>query len=479
MRSEIRTAIAVLATAAVLLGSATMALAADGDAADPAPAETTASGTPTATETTPSPSATETSPSPSTTAPTTPEPTETTSGPTPSPTTPAPAAPPTGAFTVTDAQVRWGVNDESNNRAFAPGTFNFFSAGRIGDPGAGNMKLNDSDRGATWSNGRAAGWSAASGNVMIQKYLDGAWAPATWAGLKTDTTGVTIPSTSGPFSGHEIVISGGTGTVDPTAGSASIQWAGSFTVIYYSGYSFFYVTDPKLTVTNGVGILTGTLSGFRSSMENLDAWQAVTPVPDVTLADLGRVDLGADLGFSAAPAYSGVAVNLAGDQVPQVRTGPWGSFPQSFIDYQTTSGTGAYWYSSGGSADAHKVAKPVTVSYAAGAPVKVAPPQVKKTKKAKKSTTENDAPQAPLARAIAPPGVTAPALALPPPSTTEAVQSAPVTTQLRPASTVIGARLAGDPTSTAGVWVLGGVLLAAAVLIIASPFAYTAIRRAD
>lgn len=48
--------------------------------------------------------------------------------------------------------------------------------------------------------------------------------------------------------------------------------------------------------------------------------------------------------------------------VEQVRTGPyWGSFPKSFVDFQQTTGLGAYWYSSGGAADPYKPALPITV----------------------------------------------------------------------------------------------------------------------
>ena len=35
------------------------------------------------------------------------------------------------AHQVSDAQLAWGLNDESNNRAFAPGTFNFLAAGAV------------------------------------------------------------------------------------------------------------------------------------------------------------------------------------------------------------------------------------------------------------------------------------------------------------------------------------------------------------
>ncbi|MCU1676259.1 MAG: hypothetical protein JWM93_1017 [Frankiales bacterium] len=434
MRSELRTALAVVATTAVLLTSATMAIA-DGDAAEPEPTATTAT-------------------------------TATTAEPTPEPTQTPPTVP-SGAFTVDDAQLRWGVNDESNNKAFAPGTFNFFSAGKIPDPGRGGVILPPSS------------WKQSDGDVRIEKYLDGAWTPATYAGLKTTSAGAVMTGTNGPFSHHEVVISGGTGTVDPTAGRATIQWTGSFTVLYYSGYSFFYVTDPRLTVSGGVGTLTATLSGFGSSMDDTSVWKAIAPAAGVTLAQLGVVDLTKDLGFSATPAYRGVAVSVPAGQSPQVRSGSaWGSFPQSFVDYQVSSGSGAYWYSSGGSADAHKIAKPVTVSYAAGAPVKVAPP--KKDAREKRPGPETDAPNAPSNTAVVPPAVSTPLLpgaAAAAPVAAAALRSGTALTQVRPVSTVLGAQPSADASDPTGLWLLGALLLAAAGLIAVSPFAHAAIQK--
>jgi hypothetical protein len=447
MRSDIRTALAALATAAVLMGSATMALAADPDPASPAPPGTSQSATTEPTGSQPTASQ-PTSPAPSAT----PSPTET---------HPTPDVP-TGAFTVTDAQMRWGVNDESNNRAFAPGTFNFFSAGKIPDPGRGGVIMPQSS------------WSQRSGNVSIEKYLDGRWSAATWAGLRTTSTGAAMSGTNGPFSNHEIVISGGTGTVDPGTGTATIQWAGSFTVLYYSGYSFFYVTDPMLTVTDGIGRLTATLSGYGSSMEDLEKWEAVPARPGVVLADLGRVDLAQDLGFSATPAYKGVRAPAGAAQ--NTDSPSWGSFPESFVEYQTASGTGSYWYSSGGSADAHKVAKPVTISYSAGAPVKVAPPKAVRRSTPSAGHRTRAAPEGQAAPASSPPlPLTGPAPVAPADGT--AVRAGGLAPQLRPVSTVIGLRRSDDAESTDALWVLGAVLLLAASLTAASPFAYSVLRK--
>ncbi|WP_051217973.1 hypothetical protein [Nocardioides insulae] len=284
-----------------------------------------------------------------------------------------PTSVPGGGVEITDAQLRWGLNNESNNRAFAPGTYNFLSAGRLGDPGEGGQMLSDAD---TWPNGRAAGWSASSGNVEIEKYLDSsaAYQPATWAGLSTGTDGKALPSaTAGGYSGHQVVLSGGTGALDTTTGDGRIAWKGSFTVAYYSGMSFFYVTDPVLTATAGRVKITATLGGYGSSMDDQSKWEPVSATR-VTLADLGHVDLSTELGFTRTPAYRGVKVSVPSPG--QVRTGKhWGAFPQSFVDYQRRAGTGSYWYSSGGSSDKAKPALPMTVSYDASSPVPPPSPQ--------------------------------------------------------------------------------------------------------
>ena len=447
MRYELRTALAALVTAAVVLGSATMALADDGDVVDPDPATTTATASP--------------DPSTTTDVPDDPDPSTSTPAPEPSETTPTVDVP-DGAFTVTDALFRWGVNDESNNKAFAPGTFNFFSAGKIANPGKGGVQLKE------------AGWKATSGKVRIEKYsaTSEKWTKATWAGLRTDTTGATMTSTNGPFSGHQVVVSGGKGTVDPAAKAATIQWTGSFTVVYYSGMSFFYVTDPKLTVKKGQGTVTATLSGYGSSMEDLTKWEAVAP-KKVTLADLGAVDVTQDLGFEVTPKYAGVKVTVANNQTQQVREGKqWGSFPQSFIDYQTASGSGSYWYSSGGAADAHKVAAPLAVSYSADDPVDTEEPS---SESGDTPDVTNDALTPPsIDVPVQPPGPAVPVVDAPGADDVLAGTSA---TQVRPVSTVTGATaLTADPR-TGPVWVLGAVILGLAALVGASPVAYGAMTR--
>ncbi|MCK5891913.1 HtaA domain-containing protein [Aeromicrobium sp.] len=248
--------------------------------------------------------------------------------------------------TVTGAVLRWGLNHESNNRAFAPHTFNFFRAGRLPDPGRGGVVMT------------SAQWTGVDGNVSIEKWDGSSYRPADWSGLSTDETGTTIPSpTSGKFSGHQVVFANGSGTVDPHAGAMSLTWDGDVTVVYYSGMSFFYLSDPTLDITGGSGTLTAELSGFASSQLDPTQWGSVAP-RRVTVATFSDATISADGVLQATPDYAGVLNGLP----EQVRTGAdAGSFPTDFIEFQQEAGAASYWFSSGGSTDRFKAALPVTV----------------------------------------------------------------------------------------------------------------------
>ncbi|SEC58874.1 Ig-like domain (group 3) [Nocardioides exalbidus] len=276
--------------------------------------------------------------------------------------TPAPAQ--AATTSITSAELRWELNSESTGGAFAPGTWNLFSAGRLDDPGAGGQTLRAADQGATWANGATAGWSSSDGNVTIEdKLASGGYAPTTWAGTRTSSTGATT-NTGATLSENVVSIANGTGTVDPVTDTGTISWDGDFTVVYYSGMSFFYVSDPELSVTNGTGKLTATLSGYGSDMDDPTAWSAL-PATEVTLADLTGVDLTTS-GFTVTPRYLGVTVTPPAGSSPQSTATPAtaGSFPQSFVDFQGLVGTASYWYSSGGSVDARKLTTPLNVTWA-------------------------------------------------------------------------------------------------------------------
>jgi len=258
---------------------------------------------------------------------------------------------------VTDAVFRWGLNEETGSGAFAPGTYNLLSAGAV--------EAVSADDPVTSSN-----WRQSAGAVeILKRQADGGYADATFDGLRTNASGQPV-DTNGITSGHVVQISGGTGEVDPDAGTATIRWTGTFTVAYHSGTSRFWVVDPLLRVdADGTGTVTATLGGYRTSMEDPTRFEALDPVPGIVVAQLSGVTVGTD-GIETTPLYRGVEVAV-GD-TPQLRTGAdWGAFPQSFVDFQQQAGQSSYWYSSGLSSDARKVAAPISIDYEPSPPVEV------------------------------------------------------------------------------------------------------------
>ncbi|KRB79572.1 hypothetical protein ASE01_22830 [Nocardioides sp. Root190] len=282
----------------------------------------------------------------------------------------AATAPAAHAATVSvdDAVLRWGINVESGSAAFAPGTWNLMSAGKVGNPGK-SQALKTADEGATWTDGAAAGWKNTDGNVTIEDLqTGGGYAPTTFVGTRQNAAGTTGTTGNGISGENQLVFRNGTGEVDVAANTASIQWDGDATILYYSGMTFFYLSDPELTVdADGTGEVTATVDGYAADMANPAVWNDLAD-QEVTLATLSGVDV-ATLGFTSTPAYTEVEYTAPASSSPQVRTGgSWGSFPSSFVDFQQLTGGGPYWYSTGGGADARKPTLPLEVSFDATPP---------------------------------------------------------------------------------------------------------------
>lgn len=281
------------------------------------------------------------------------------------------------AVQVDDATLRWGINTEVNSASFAPGTWNLLSAGRIGNPGAGGKTLTSGDDGATWSNGASAGWANQSGNVTVEDLqAGGGYAPTTFLGTRQNSAGVNGTTGNGINAETQLVFRHGTGTVDADANTASVQWDGDATVLFYSGMTFFHLADPELTVAaDGTGTLTATVDGYAASMADPTQWNDLAD-EEVTLATLSGVDVD-ELGLTTTPAYHEVEYDAPAGATAQSRTGVnWGAFPQDFVDFQQLTGGSSYWYSSGSSADVRKPATPLQVTFDATPP---APPAVEVT----------------------------------------------------------------------------------------------------
>jgi hypothetical protein len=250
--------------------------------------------------------------------------------------------------TIDDVTLTWSVNDESGGGAYFGGC-NFLSAGAAGNTGSARA----------WTEADGF-WKSAEGDVRIEKPTsDDDWAAPTWATKCQNAAGAAVGTGAGSTTGNRVVFSDGAGTVDLDAGTATVEWEGAFTVVYYGGLTYWTASDPVLTVNaDGTGTLTATGSGYGTSMEDQSIWEVITPQP-ITLADFKGVTL-SETGFNLAPEYRGVEVT----GVAQNKTGAdWGAFPQSFVDFQKLTGQSSYWYSSGGAADAKKPAQPVGVAW--------------------------------------------------------------------------------------------------------------------
>lgn len=267
--------------------------------------------------------------------------------------------PPSETRTVSDATLEWTISREADNGAFAPGQVNYWSAGR--------------------SDSTEATYVATDGDVTIlKKNASGTYVPigsesaVSWANRNRDGAGNVVTATNSFHLGQKVRISNGTGTVDSATGEATIEWDGTFTVNFYGQYVPFWLSDLKLTVdASGKGTLTATLGGYASDMSDPDVRVALPDTPNVVVAEIPNVwgSGTKETGFTNAPtAYVGTAVEVPAGLVPQLpkdaaNSAFWGSWPQSFVDFQQATGLGAYWYTSGGAADPKKVQDPISVAW--------------------------------------------------------------------------------------------------------------------
>lgn len=367
---------------------------------------------------------------------------------------PTPPPEPSTAVEVDGAVFRWGVSNQSNARSHNPAAINFLAAG-VADPGRGGATLKQSQ------------WRAAAGAVTIEKRTGSGWRRATWPGLGTSPGGAPI-GVYGPFSEHTVAIRSGSGTVDAAAGTASIAWQGTFTVVYYAGNSVFTVTDPRLDVADGRGSVTAVLGGFAADRDDTSSWEP-TPPRRVTIADLPAVSL-EELGFTAQPAYLGVRAqgsepqDLAGEHA--------GAFPPSFVGYLRELGIDQFWYSTGLRSDETKPALPLSVSWSATEVT--APPPSTGAEEDPEVTNEVVAPPA-GSPAPASPAPAAPAGAPVPPIAGSAAVPAPEPgLRQAPTNVALAAAPADSPRSHAaasgdGLWWATGLLLLAAALLLLVP----------
>lgn len=276
--------------------------------------------------------------------------------------------PPKGDLQLSNAQLRWGINVESNSGAFFGGC-NFLMAGQAGDAGSSRV----------WTANDGL-YQVADGNVRVEKPDgSGGWTAPSWSTKCLDHTGRAVTTNPAEIgTGTQVVIEEGTGNFDAAANELSVEWEGTFSVVYYGGMTYWWASDPVLELKNGNGTLTATLSGYGADMHDASKW---VPLGEhqVTLATLTGVSVN-DEGFVHLPDYAGVEVDIDADgpSVEQDRSASgWGAFPADFVEFHSLTGQQGYWYTSGGIRDPAKTAEPLYISFDAESAVDVdGPPRV-------------------------------------------------------------------------------------------------------
>lgn len=275
------------------------------------------------------------------------------------------------ALAITACAPDPGIPDTT--RAVQNATFEW-TISREADKGAYNGQVN------YWSAGQSdstqATYVPTDGNVTVLKRNSaggfvpiGADASVSWANKHKDGSGNVVTAFNAFHLGQKVRYANGTGTVNTATGAATIRWAGTFSVNFYGQLVPFWITDPTLTVdAGGAARITATMGGFASSQENPEVRVPLTPRSGVVIAEFANVYAGgsATTGWTSPTRFLGTTVTTTG--APQVakstaNAAHWGAWPQSFVDFQSATGLGDYWYSSGGAADARKPQDPVTVSY--------------------------------------------------------------------------------------------------------------------
>ena len=361
-------------------------------------------------------------------------------------------------FEVTDARLRWGLNEEAGSGSFA-GECNFLSAGAVGNTGGSKA----------WT-AQDGHFSARDGAVTIEKPVATSsgpqYRPVSFADRCKDANGRPVSASNPRGTGIQAVLDGGTGRIDPASGDAKISWQGSVTVVFYGGMTYWWFTDPVLEVKNGRGTLTATAGGYGTSRDDMSSWERL-PATKIVLAELPEVSLRGEKGFSTLPAFLGVKVDVPKGAPSQLRTGEgWGSFPQSFVDFQEGTGQQAFWYSSGGARDVAKPATRLSVSYDAADPDDpVAPDPDDDAPGGDKDEPQpkNPVKPRPAPQPVAPPGINAPPAAM---SAGAAAATAPTLPSAVPATTVLPlVAVSNDALADTGATPAPAVLAFAAILL--------------
>ncbi|MEB4615144.1 hypothetical protein OOT08_10890, partial [Leucobacter sp. M11] len=242
---------------------------------------------------------------------------------------------------LTDLRLDIALNAEYQSADSRGGICNFFSAGAGGE------------------------FRQAEGDVSIVK-LD-----ADGAAQRPSRASICLPM-EGTSINQRARFAHGAGTLDPDTGAGQVRWSGAFTANAYGGLVPWTVTDPVLTVAaDGSGELRAIAGGHGANMDNPEGGFPLES-REVTLAtfpaisiDGGTIEIAPDFAgldyFPLLEAGNPAAGRSAESAIPAELKdrGPWGSWPESLVDFHYESGLASYWHTSGGSADSNKAPLPL------------------------------------------------------------------------------------------------------------------------
>lgn len=262
--------------------------------------------------------------------------------------------------TVNNAVLEWTLSREADSATFAPGQVNYWSAGQSDSTQATYVPTNGN---ATVLKRNAAGVFVPIGSEPS----------VNWTNRTRNGAGTVVTVSNGLRLGQKVRFTQGTGTVNTATGAATIQWTGTFSVNFYGQFVPFWIINPRLNVSaGGAATLTANMGGFASSIDNPEVRTPLPTTNNVVLASFANVWAGGSTstGFTSATRFLGTAVTTPPEAPQVLRTSAneafWGSWPQSFVNFQNNTGLGAFWYTSGGAVDPKKPQEPVTVSFTLG-----------------------------------------------------------------------------------------------------------------
>jgi len=270
--------------------------------------------------------------------------------------------PPKTGIAVTNAELGWGINLETRGRTYF-GACNFAMAGWPGQDG--NAK-----NATPWEQRGGALYHATAGNVSV---VDAKGSAVQFAKRCTDPKGKALQGEpAATFTDHQIRLTKGTGRVDLKTGEGQVAWKGTVTVVFYDGLVYFWLRDPVLSLTKGgAASLRATVGGYGSDRNDASKWVRF-PDRSVTLAS-GKAPVQKD-GIKLQPDYKNVALPLVKDQALGTASTNPGAWPAGFVDFQTTTGLGQYWYSTGNNHDYRKPPDPLYISWDAKKSIIKPPP---------------------------------------------------------------------------------------------------------